>query len=157
MMVSLLIRWVHFVAGIAWIGLLYYFNWVLAPFLKEADAATKRKVIQGLLPRALLWFRWSALLTVVAGGTLLGRVGLNTPLLIGASLGFFMLLNTWLVIWPHQQKVLRLYAESAARGTPLPAVLTLHERVVSAATRVNFYLSFPTLLFMGMSAHFPQF
>ncbi len=144
-------------AGITWIGLLYYFNWVLLPFLKEADAPTKKGVIRDLLPRALFWFRWSALLTFIAGGMLLGQVGLNTPILIGASFGFFMLLTTWLVISPHQEKVIQLYAESAATGTPLPAVFTMHERVATAALRVNFYLSFPTLLFMGMSAHFPQF
>lgn len=156
-MIPLLIRWVHFVAGITWIGLLYYFNWVLMPFLKEADPATKRGVILRLLPRALFWFRWSALLTFIAGGMLLGQVGLNTPLLIGASLGFFMLLTTWLVISPYQQKIILLYSESAAAGTAPPAALALQERVVSAALHVNFYLSFPTLLFMGMSAHFPQF
>src|SRR6202158_2906233 len=63
----MLMRWVHFVAGIAWVGLLYFFNLVSVPFLKEIDAPTKSRVFPALMSRALWWFRWSSVVTVLAG------------------------------------------------------------------------------------------
>jgi uncharacterized membrane protein len=63
----IMFRWVHFLAGVTWIGLLYFFNLVNVPFLKEMDAATKGKVIPSLMPRALWWFRWGSVVTVLAG------------------------------------------------------------------------------------------
>ena len=63
----MLFRWVHFLAGITWIGMLYFFNLVNVPFMKEMDAATKGKVVPSLMPRALWWFRWGAVVTVLAG------------------------------------------------------------------------------------------
>jgi len=64
---QLLLRWVHFAAGITWVGLLYFFNLVNAPFLKEIDPGTRTKVVPLLMPRALWWFRWSSVVTVFAG------------------------------------------------------------------------------------------
>ena len=63
----MLLRWVHIVAGIAWVGLLYFFNLVNVPFMKDLDAATKARVFPGLMSRAMWWFRWSSLITVLAG------------------------------------------------------------------------------------------
>lgn len=65
--VQILLRWIHILAGITWIGLLYFFNLVNVPFMKEIDATTKGKVVPTLLPRALWWFRWGAVVTVAAG------------------------------------------------------------------------------------------
>ncbi len=65
--VEVLLRWAHFVAGITWIGLLYFFNLVNVPLMKELDGPTKGKVIPALMPRALWWFRWGAVVTVLAG------------------------------------------------------------------------------------------
>lgn len=65
--IQMLLRWIHFLAGITWIGLLYFFNLVNVPFMKEIDAPTKGKVVPALLPRALWWFRWGAVVTVLAG------------------------------------------------------------------------------------------
>lgn len=157
-MIPILIRWVHFVSGVAWIGLLYYFNIVQVPFMKETDAATKSGVVQKLLPRALWWFRWSALVTVVAGIALMAvsRV-LNISIMIGGSLGLIMFLNVWLIIWPNQKVVIRMTTEAAATKTAPPPGMAKHARLAYLASRTNFYLSFPMLLFMGMSAHFPQF
>lgn len=154
----LLIRWVHLVAGVAWIGLLYYFNLVQVAFMKEADPATKNGVVQKLLPRALWWFRYTALITVLAGFALMGigRV-MNTAIMIGAALGLIMFVNVWLVIWPSQKAVIRMTAEAAATRTPPPAEMARRARVAYFASRTNFYLSFPMLLFMAASAHFPQF
>ena len=63
----MLVRWIHFLAGITWIGLLYFFNLVNVPLMRELDASTKGKVMPPLMTRALLWFRMSAALTVLAG------------------------------------------------------------------------------------------
>jgi uncharacterized membrane protein len=64
---EMLLRWVHFFAGITWIGLLYFFNFVNGPFMKALDDPTKLKVTPRLMPRALWWFRWGAAITVLAG------------------------------------------------------------------------------------------
>src|SRR5207245_244078 len=70
--IQFLFRWIHFLSGITWIGLLYYFNFVQGPFMAEADAATKSGATQKLVPRALWWFRWSAAVTFLAGVGILG-------------------------------------------------------------------------------------
>ncbi len=63
----MLLRWIHFLAGITWVGLLYFFNLINAPFMNELDAATKSKVVPSLMPKALWWFRWASVVTVLAG------------------------------------------------------------------------------------------
>jgi uncharacterized membrane protein len=65
--IQLLLRWIHFTAGITWVGLLYFFVLVNAKFLPELDAPTRMKVVPVLMPRALWWFRWSSVVTVLAG------------------------------------------------------------------------------------------
>ena len=65
--VDLILRWIHFVAGITWIGLLYFFNLVNVPLMKALDGPTRGKVVPQLMPRALWWFRWGAVVTVGAG------------------------------------------------------------------------------------------
>ncbi len=65
--IQMLLRWVHFLAGITWIGLLYFFNLVNVPVMKALDGPTKGKVIPVLMPKALWWFRWGAVVTVLAG------------------------------------------------------------------------------------------
>src|SRR2546427_11192149 len=62
-----ILRWIHFLAGITWIGILYYFNFVQTPFFAETEAGVRTGVIQKLVPRALLWFRWGAMFTFLAG------------------------------------------------------------------------------------------
>lgn len=97
----MLFRWVHFVAGIAWIGLLYFFNLVNVPFLKELDATTKGKVLPGLMSRALWWFRWSSVVTVLAGlayfGSIVGSDARNGNGSSGPVMGSFFLI--WTVTW----------------------------------------------------------
>ena len=63
----MLLRWVHFVAGITWVGLLYFFNLVNVPFQRELDAQTRVAVVPNLMPKALWWFRWSSVVTVLVG------------------------------------------------------------------------------------------
>src|SRR5437667_6194458 len=88
-----LLRWLHYLGGITWIGLLYYFNFVQGPFMAEADPATKSTATQKLVPRALWWFRWSAAVTFLAGVGILGlrRARWSDPwgltILTGAAFG----------------------------------------------------------------------
>jgi len=70
----MLFRWIHFLAGITWIGLLYFFNLVNVPFMKEMDAATKGKIVPSMMPRAMWWFRWAAVITVLAGLAYFGKI-----------------------------------------------------------------------------------
>jgi uncharacterized membrane protein len=97
----MMFRWIHFIAGITWLGLLYFFNLVNVPFMKELDPATRGKIVPGLMLRALLWFRIAAVITVLMGlaywGEIVGtdaRNGGGSPGLAMAS--FFML---WTLVW----------------------------------------------------------
>jgi uncharacterized membrane protein len=150
-----LLRWIHFLAGITWIGLLYYFNFVQGPFFAEADAATKSAATQKLVPRALWWFRWGAMLTFLSGAAILGilKASWNNPwgmtILTGAAFGTVMFLNVWLVIWPKQKVVIA----AASGGQANPAAAAAGRRAF-LASRTNVLFSFPMLFFMGAAQHF---
>jgi uncharacterized membrane protein len=94
---QILLRWIHFIAGITWIGLLYFFNLVNTPFLKAIDATTRSKVVPALMPRALWWFRWSAVVTVLAGiwywMTIVGADARNAQTSGGIAI------TTFFIIW----------------------------------------------------------
>src|SRR3989338_3911052 len=117
-------RWIHFIAGITWIGHLYFFNYVNAQFAKSLDAGTKKLVVPQLMPRALFWFRWGAMITFVSGWACVlwkifiatdagftGPGGLFTStwglwIGLGGLLGTIMWFNVWFIIWPAQQKII---------------------------------------------------
>lgn len=151
-------RWIHFVAGITWIGLLYFFNLVNTPWMKVLDASARPHVVPTLLPRALAWFRHSAWVTVLAGLVLIyGLYWGNGDVLttksartisVGMLLGLIMLFNVWVLIWPNQKKVI---AAAVAKQTPNPQ----WGKTALYASRTNFILSFPMLAFMAGSGHFP--
>ena len=143
-------RWFHAVAGIAWIGLLYYFNFVQVPALKDAAAdGTAGGITKHVAPLALLWFRWAALATWLAGAALLGGNFSNAfllqpgwePIGIGSWLGTIMLFNVWGLIWPNQQKILGM--KKATDEEKVKA-----RRVALLASRTNTLLSIPMLLLM---------
>ena len=108
--VEFFFRYFHVLAGIVWIGMLYYFNFVQTEYFKEAEAGAKSDAMAKLAPRALWWFRWGAMLTFLTGAYLfhkIGALGTTMPAIwVGALAGTFMFLNVWLVIWPNQQIVL---------------------------------------------------
>jgi uncharacterized membrane protein len=155
-----LLRWIHFLSGITWIGLLYYFNFVQGPFFAEADASTKSVATQKLVPRALWWFRWAALVTFLSGLVILAlrRASWSDPwgmtILSGAAFGTLMFLNVWLVIWPNQKTVIANAVATAGGGQANPAAAGAGRRAF-LASRTNVVLSFPMLFFMGAASHFP--
>ncbi|MFI4952718.1 MAG: urate hydroxylase PuuD [Burkholderiales bacterium] len=149
--VPALARWIHFMAGVMWIGLLYYFNFVQVAAMKAATAdGTNAGISKHVAPRALLFFRWSAVVTWLAGAALLGNQFGNAFTLthgmagigVGAWLGTIMLFNVWVLIWPNQQKILGLKpATDEAKATA--------RRVAFLASRANTALSIPLLFFMA--------
>ena len=156
----IIVRWLHILAGIIWIGLLYYFNFVQAVAMPKAKADnTAAGITKHIAPLALLWFRWAALVTWIMGVYYLERSGVgigNAFLLkgpaaaigIGAWLGTIMLFNVWVLIWPNQKKVLGIVpADDAAKAKAA--------RVAFLASRTNTMLSLPMLFFMitGSAAH----
>ena len=155
---GLAVRWVHFLAGITWIGLLYFFNLINAAFLKSLDGPTKNIVIPKLMPAALNWFRHGATVTVLAGlilyfylyskgGT--GAIALG----IGGLLGIIMMGNVHGIIWPNQKKIIAAVEKTAKDGTPAPPEMAAWGRTALLASRVNFLLSIPMLFFMGAGSH----
>ena len=138
-------------AGVMWIGLLYYFNFVQVAAMKAATAdGTQAGIAKHVAPRALLFFRWSAVVTWLAGAALLGNQFGNAFTLshgmagigVGAWLGTIMLFNVWALIWPNQQKILGLKpATDEEKGKA--------RRVAFLASRTNTALSIPLLFFMA--------
>ena len=146
-----LARWLHFLAGVMWIGLLYYFNFVQVAALKAATAdGTAAGITKHVAPRALLYFRWAAVVTWIAGAALLGNQFLNAFTLskgmagigVGAWLGTIMLFNVWVLIWPNQQKILGLKPATDEEKANA-------RRVAFLASRTNVMLSIPMLFFMA--------
>jgi len=161
-----LLRWLHFLSGITWIGLLYYFNFVQGPFFAEADAATKSAATQKLVPRALWWFRYSASLTFLTGALIIanraGARAAGVPVMnqwgvtifTGALLGTLMLVNVWGVIWRNQKVVIASAVAAASGGQANPAAAAAGRRAF-LASRTNVVFSIPMLFFMGAATHWP--
>jgi uncharacterized membrane protein len=159
---EVLLRWIHIAAGITWIGLLYYFNFVQGPFLNSVEADVKGVATRTLVPRALLWFRYAALVTFLAGLLIIvlylvdDVISLSSSrgaiILSGMILGFVMLLNVWQVIWPNQ-KVVIASAEAAAGGGQADPRAADAGRRAFLASRTNVLFSIPMLFFMITSPH----
>ncbi|MBT8062355.1 MAG: urate hydroxylase PuuD [Gammaproteobacteria bacterium] len=144
-LIEFLFRWGHVLFGIAWIGLLYYFNFVQGEYFKEAEAGAKADATKKLAPRALWWFRWGAMFTFLTGVYLLYVLGAgaNQYIILGALMGIFMFLNVWLIIWPAQKIVIGINEGDAAKAGP-KALL---------ASRTNTLFSGPMLFGMLASKH----
>lgn len=152
-------RWLHIMAGVMWIGLLYYFNFVQAAGVAAAKAdGTAAGITKHIAPRALLFFRWAAVVTWVTGAVYLMRAGhlsftdafmlkgASATIGVGAWLGTIMFFNVWVLIWPNQKKVLGIVpADDAAKAKAA--------RVAFLASRTNTMLSIPMLFFMVAGPH----
>ena len=154
------LRFVHVFAGILWIGLLYYFNFVQIPTMPSVPAELKPGVTKYIAPAALFWFRWAALATVVLGllvaemtqGGYVARAltlseGYRT-IGIGMWLGLIMATNVWFVIWPNQKRALGIVdADDATKARSA--------RVAMLARRTNLVLSLPMLYAMATYSSLP--
>jgi len=157
--------WAHVLVGITWIGLLYYFNFVQVPAvgaaLKDEGGPGPAGINKYVAPRALLWFRWSALATWLTGAAALGHMGIMKEAFtfenfsfagsasiigIGAWLGTIMLFNVWGLIWPNQKKILGMKQASADE-------IATAKKVALMASRTNTLLSIPMLMCMTAFAH----
>lgn len=151
------LRFFHVLAGVLWIGLLYYFNFVQIPTMPKVPAELKGGVSKYIAPEALFWFRWSALVTVLSGiavaetgGMAVGERYLIPALMfeesyrtigLGMWLGLIMAANVWFIIWPNQQKALGLKpADDDAKAKAA--------RTAMLASRTNLVLSIPMLYCM---------
>jgi len=163
-----LFRWIHFLAGITWIGVLYYFNFIQTPFLAtELGGQAKSAMTRGLVPNALWWFRWGAMFTFLSGWTLISMYlfhdgmhlgdGLITRILTGGLMGSIMWFNVWFLIWPAQRDyVIKSAEQVAAGGEPVPGTPE-KAGLAGRASRTNTLFSIPMLFFMGSARHFQSF
>jgi len=155
---TFVMRFLHVASGVMWIGLLYYFNFVQVPAmgaaLADKDGPGPAAIGKYVAPRALLWFRWSALVPWIAGAGLLGPNfvaaftlhGAFVNIGLGAWLGTIMLLNVWGVIWPNQKKILGMVEATAEE-------IAKAKRTALLASRTNTMLSIPMLFFMASHTH----
>ncbi len=162
------LRWIHFLSGVTWIGLLYYFNLVQTPFFAETEPAVRSGAIQKLVPRALWWFRWAAMVTFLAGILMyldeLGKQGVaeffnrsyGWSTTVGGLLGTIMFLNVWLVIWPNQKVVIASATQVAQGGQAIPEAAACGRRA-GLTSRTNTLFSIPMLFYMGAARHYTLF
>jgi len=161
----LLLRWFHFLAGITWIGMLYYFNFVQTPFFATAEPPVRSGMVAGgLLDRALWWFRWGAMFTFITGWLIIlhrmGRLGIGPffdtsygwAIFTGGMLGSQMWFNVWFVIWPAQQVVMKSAQQVKGGGQAIAEAAARGQRA-GFASRTNTLLSIPMLFFMGAASH----
>jgi len=156
---SWLFRYFHVLAGIMWIGLLWYLNFVQIPSMPKIPDEQKPAIGKVIAPTVLFWFRWAAFATIITGlivATLNGYVheamvlgigsggGKNTAIGIGMWLGLIMAYNVWFIIWPNQKKALGII-ECSPEEKPKAA------KTAMLTSRVNTLLSLPMLLSMVMA------
>lgn len=168
---QMILRYIHYFAGVVWIGVLYYFNFIQGEWFKELDADEKIKSARGiavrtLVPRALAWFRYGALFTFLSGAIILGLKGHGMGsamfgtswwayIATGAAFGTVMFLNVWLVIWPNQKIVIASAKQVAEGGSALPEAAGAAAKA-GLASRHNTLFSLPMLFFMGAASHLPS-
>ncbi len=160
--IEFVLRWIHFLSGITWIGILYYFNFIQTPFFgTELGGGAKSAMTRELVPKALWWFRWGAMFTFGSGVLmLLMKLGVGvsldsaymTRILTGALMGTLMWANVWFVIWPAQQIVIA-NAETVARGGEANPAAVGAGGKAGMASRTNTLFSIPMLLFMAAGSH----
>jgi uncharacterized membrane protein len=148
---AFVMRWLHVICGVMWIGLLWYFNFVQIPSMPKIPDEQKPAVSKVIAPTALFWFRYAALFTVVTGlllaganGYLVNALTLQRPALaigIGMWLALVMAFNVWFIIWPNQKKALGIVQVEAAEKAAAA-------RTAMLTSRLNTLLSIPMLYMM---------
>ena len=155
-----LVVWLHVLAGITWIGLLYYFNFVQVPAVADAtadsDGPGPAAISKYVAPRALWWFRWGALATWLTGAAALQYIGGFvthffatggvTAIGVGAWLGTIMLFNVWALIWPNQKKLLGIVEATDEEKAKA-------KTIAFTASRTNTLLSIPMIMCMVSVGH----
>lgn len=143
-------RYFHVLAGIVWIGMLYYFNFVQGGYFKEASAEGLADAKAKLAPSALWWFRWGAMFTFITGLYLLHSISnvLNNYIIVGAVMGTLMAANVWMVIWPAQRIALGIEEGGDKAAAGAKALL---------ASRTNTMFSAPMLFGMLAGPHYGQY
>ena len=149
-------RWLHVMAGVMWIGLLWYFNFVQTPSMPKIPDAEKPAISKVIAPAALFWFRWAAMATIVLGiilalmnGYFGQAVILQKPFTsigLGMWLGAIMWFNVWFIIWPNQKKALGIVPVS-------PEEKAAAAKRAGMTSRINTMLSIPMLYFMVAQSH----
>ena len=144
-------RWLHVTAGVMWIGLLWYFNFVQTPSMPKIPDEQKPAISKVIAPAALFWFRWSAMATIVLGlilalmsGYLVQALTLQKPFTaigVGAWLGTIMWFNVWFIIWPNQKKALGIVQVK-------PEQKAAAAKIAGMTSRFNTMLSIPMLYCM---------
>jgi len=148
---AFLMRWMHVMAGVMWIGLLWYFNFVQIPSMPKIPDDQKPAIGKVIAPTALFWFRWAALATVITGLLVAGMSGYLSQALmvqkghhaigIGMWLALIMAFNVWFIIWPNQKKALGIVTVSAEEKAAAA-------RTAMLTSRINTMLSIPMLFCM---------
>jgi uncharacterized membrane protein len=148
---AFVMRYLHVLSGVMWIGLLWYFNFVQIPSMPKIPDEQKPAIGKVIAPAALFWFRWAALATVVTGALLATMNGYIAQALsfqrpvtaigIGMWLGLIMAFNVWFIIWPNQKKALGIV-------TVTPEEKTKAARTAMLTSRINTMLSIPMLFCM---------
>src|SRR5882724_8502320 len=163
------VRWLHIICGVMWIGLLWYFNFVSTPTMPKIPAELKPALGKFITPAALFWFRWGAMGTIVFGivlawmnGYLLQAYTLDATehfvttrfvlIGIGMWLGTIMWFNVWFLIWPNQQKALNI--DNAYPDLPQPQK-DASAKTAGMFSRINTMLSIPMLFCMAAASHMP--
>ncbi|MGD9798321.1 MAG: urate hydroxylase PuuD [Acidimicrobiia bacterium] len=164
---AFLSRYAHVISGVTWIGLLYYFNVVQTPAFASFEPGPRNEAFSKLVPRALWWFRFAALLTVLFGISIIlttdgmtdgdyWRSPAGLSIATGIAYGVVMFLNVWGVIWPNQKIVIANAQGVLAGNEPDPAAAGA-ARKSACASRTNTLLSIPMLFFMVATSHFFTF
>jgi uncharacterized membrane protein len=153
---TFVVRWLHVVSGVMWIGLLWYFNFVQIPSMPSIPDEQKPAISKVIAPEALVWFRYAALSTVITGLIVAALQGYLHAALrlqvgyaaigIGMWLALIMAFNVWFIIWPNQKKALGIVAVE-------PAAKAAAARLAMLTSRTNTLLSIPMLYMMVAQSH----
>ena len=148
---TFVMRWLHVMSGVMWIGILWYFNFVQTPSMPKIPDEQKPAIGKVIAPAALFWFRWAALATVVTGALLATMSGyIGNALMLGAGfraigigmwIALVMAFNVWFIIWPNQKKALGMVTVS-------PEEKAAAAKLAGMTSRINTMLSIPMLFCM---------